>query len=190
MTNATSWKPGCADIEKRVGQREEEHAAEINALKNRLQEASEQQERLQKQLRRVAASGGTVATKEFEQTLESLQEKVRQLESSLLESREKCRLPGEATRVCRRWPRRDLAWRACEARTGAGQDLEDAVRAVQQAGGNRTNAENLQQGRSGDRPENPALREHLREIHEQEKQEVKESTLATRLANLWKRVEY
>ena len=35
-----------------------------------------------------------------------------------------------------------------------------------------------------------ALREHLREIHEQEKDEVKESTLATRLAKLWKRVEY
>ena len=34
------------------------------------------------------------------------------------------------------------------------------------------------------------LREHLREIHEQEKQEEKEASLATRLSKLWKRVEY
>ena len=34
------------------------------------------------------------------------------------------------------------------------------------------------------------LRQHLREIHEQEKAEEKEASLTTRLARLWKRVEY
>ena len=34
------------------------------------------------------------------------------------------------------------------------------------------------------------LREHLREIHEQEKQEERDLPLTARLAKLWKRVEY
>ncbi len=34
------------------------------------------------------------------------------------------------------------------------------------------------------------LREHLREIHEQEKEEAKNASIETRLSKLWKRVEY
>ena len=189
------------DIEKRVGQREEEHSAEIDALKNRLQESSQQQERLQKQLRRVAASGSAAggastdsgsasAAKEYEQILESLQDKVRQLESSLAESQEKCvslekRLAtaeGGHEEVLR-GERAKLAQEQAKI-SRMRYELSSKLAEIEQ----EPKVSNKADQETGHRIR--ALREHLREIHEQEKQEVKETTLATRLANLWKRVEY
>ncbi len=178
------------DIEKRIGQREEEHAAELDALKNRLQESSLQQERLQKKLRQVATGGGASANKEYEQLLESLQAKNRELETRLSESQKQCvslekRLAsstgGQEDQL--RGERAKLAQEQAKI-SRLRYELSSKLAEIEQVpkASNRADQETGQRIR--------ALREHLREIHEQEKLEVKESTLATRLASLWKRVEY
>ena len=178
------------DIEKKVGDREEEHAAELEALKARLQEAAEQQQRLQKQLRKAASGVAGDANEQYDQILESLQQKNRDLEEGLAEARKQSLA---------------LEKRLESAQGGADELLraERAKLAKEQAAVSRLRyelsskltqieqmppSENRADQETGQRIR--ALREHLREIHEQEKDEVKESTLATRLAKLWKRVEY
>ena len=178
------------DIEQRIGTREEEHAAEIDSFKHRLQESSDQQIRLQKQLRQVAASGGASANKQYEEILENLQGKNRELEESVA-SLQKQRL--------------SLEKRIAAFENGQGEELrgERAKLAQEQAKISRLRyelsaklAEIEQMPKAGNNADQEtgqrirALREHLREIHEQEKQEVKETTLATRLSKLWKRTEY
>ena len=178
------------DIEKKVGDREEEHAAELEALKSRLQEAAEQQLRLQKQLRKAASGGTADATKQYDQILESLQQKNRDLEEELAESQKQClnldkRLESAqgGTDELLREERAKLA-KEQAAVSRLRYELSSKLTEIEQMpkSDNRADQETGQRIR--------ALREHLREIHEQEKDEVKESTLATRLAKLWKRVEY
>jgi chromosome segregation ATPase len=182
------------DIEKRIGQREEEHAAELDTLKNRLVEASKNQDRLQKQLRRVAASGGArvdaEANKQDDEILESLQSKNRQLEENLAELQKKClTLENRLESID---GGEDESLRAERAKLAQEQakisrmryELSSKLAEIEQVPKTKNEADQ----ETGQRIR--ALREHLREIHEQEKQEFKEPTLATRLSGLWKRVEY
>src|SRR6056297_3118974 len=73
-----------SDIENRIGKREDEHAAELEMLRTRLEEATDQQQKLQQKLRQ-AAQGGT-APKHYEETLENLQQSHRDLQESLARS--------------------------------------------------------------------------------------------------------
>jgi hypothetical protein len=178
------------DIEKKVGDREEEHAAELEALKARLQESAEQQQRLQKQLRKAASGGDADATKQYDQILESLQQKNRDLEEGLAEAKKQCltlekRLEsaqGGADELLRAERAKLAKEQAAVSRLR--YELSSKLSQIEQMpqSDNRADQETGQRIR--------ALREHLREIHQQEKEEVKESTLTTRLAKLWKRVEY
>ena len=177
------------DIEKRVGQREEEHVAELDALRLRLEQSSEQQDRLQQQLRH-AATGGS-APKDYEDTLEDLQQSNRQLQDELSEAQKQCRV---------------LEQRLTEQSAGGEEALraERAALAQEQAKIARlrfelsSKLESMDEGmpksnNTADRETAhriQTLRQHLREIHEQEKQEEKQASLTTRLAKLWKRTEY
>jgi hypothetical protein len=177
------------DIEGRIGQREDEHHAEIDVLKNRLQESVSSQERLQKQLRLASAGNGGAASKQVEEMLEALQRRNRELQESLAESQKQCTLLER--RLAAAESGQDEILRAERATLAKEQakvarlryELSGKLAEIEQS----SKSENVADQVNGQRIR--ALREHLREIHEQEKHEAKESSLVTRLAKLWKRVE-
>lgn len=178
------------DIEKRIGQREEEHTAELETLRNRLEESQELQERLQRQLRQAAAAGGA-APKQYEETLENLQQSNQRLQQELGDTQKQCRSlqkqideKSEDTEAALRSERAKIAQEQAKISrlrfelSSKLTEIEEApATTVNQA--DRETAHRIQ-----------TLRQHLREIHEQEKKEEKEASLTTRLAKLWKRVEY
>lgn len=186
-TELESW---VRDIEKRISQREEEHNAELNALHERLREASDHQDRLQLQLREVADSGGFNSNKQYAQMLEELQDRNQKLKINLVASEKKCR--KLENRVGSTVTNEDDSLREERVKLAQEQakvarmryDLSNKLAEIEQGptSGNRSDLETDQRIR--------ALREHLREIHDQEKQEAKEASLATRISNLWKRTEY
>ncbi len=176
------------DIEKRIGQREAEHAAEIEALKQRLEQSNQQQEHLQRQLRQAACSGS--APKQYEETLENLQASNVALQDQLLESQKQCsgleqrleQLSGEQESLLR------------EERASIAKEQAKISRLRFELSSKLADFEALPKTENHADKETAhriqTLRQHLREIHEQEKQEEKEASLATRLAKLWKRVDY
>ena len=176
------------DIEKRIGQREDEHVAEIEALRQRLEESALQQERLQRQLRQAAAGGR--APQQYEETLENCKRATKNCRTNLAEStKERLSLEQRIEQLAEEKERVIRDERAVIAQEQAKvsrlrfelssklADFEELPKTENH--GDKETAHRIQ-----------TLREHLREIHEQEKKEDKEASLATRLAKLWKRVEY
>ncbi len=176
------------DIEKRIGQREDEHKAEIDALRQRLKESNLQQERLQKQLRQ-AATGGR-APESYEETLENLQSRNLELQDKYAES-EKERLSLER-RLEQQSEDQERALR--DERVSLAQEQAKVSRMRFELSNKLSDIEEMPKTENQLDTETAhkirTLREHLREIHEQEKQEAKDAPLAKRLAKLWKRVEY
>jgi hypothetical protein len=176
------------DIEKRIGQREDEHRAEIDALRQRLKESNLQQERLQKQLRQAAAGGR--APESYEQTLENLQSRDLELQDKLAES-ERARLSLER-RLEQQREEQERALR--DERVSLAQEQAKVARMRFELSNKLSDIEEMPKTENQLDTETAhkirTLREHLREIHEQEKQEAKDAPLAKRLAKLWKRVEY
>lgn len=176
------------DIEKRVGQREEEHVAELDALRLRLEQSSEQQDRLQQQLRH-AATGGS-APKDYEDTLENLQQSNKQLQDELSEAQKQCRVmeqrlneQSETGEEALRSERANLAQEQAKiARLRF--ELSSKLESIDEMPKSHNSADRETAHRI------QTLRQHLKEIHEQEKKEEKEASLTTRLAKLWKRTEY
>jgi len=176
-----------SDIEKRVGQREDEHAAEVESLRNRLEESQAMQGRIQRQLQ-DAAFGGS-APKQYELTLENLQNSNRELQEHVALSRKQCatleqrleEISGEQERALR------------EERTKLSQEQAKLARMRFELSKKLSDVEEIPKATSSADIETSqriqALRDHLREIHAQEKQEEKQTTLATRLTRLWKRIE-
>lgn len=180
------------DIERRIGQREEEHAAELEALRARLEEANDEQDRLQRQLRQVAASGGGggAAPKQYEETLEKLQQTNRELQEELGESQKQIRQleqraeeQSELSESALREERAKLAKEQAEL-SRMRFEISSKIKDVEEM----PKSENAQDRETAARIQ--TLRQHLREIHEQEKQEEREAPLTSRLKKLWKRVEY
>lgn len=178
------------DIERRITQRDDQRNAEVEALRERLDEAIEERERTQRQLQQAASVGN--APIYYEDSLnrlqhqnKSLQEKIaemaaeratlmKRLESSASKHdeamREERALIAQERAVVSRL-RCELANRISE--------LEDSPKPVNQAA---TEAATRLQ----------ALREHLREIHVEEQQENRgqqDVTLTSRIARIWKRLE-
>ncbi|MCG8649063.1 MAG: hypothetical protein MI861_04485, partial [Pirellulales bacterium] len=177
------------DIENRVSQREEEHRAELDALRQRLEESNQQRDQLQVHLRQAAAAGGR-APEHYEATLENLQQQNAELqeraaaiekENHLL--KRKVEQQAEEQENLLREERVNLAKEQAKV-SRMRFELSNQVADIDQMPKteNSLDKETAHKIRT--------LREHLREIHEQEKQEAKEASLATRLARLWKRVEY
>ena len=176
------------EIEARIAQREEEHTAELDALKHRLDEATDQQHRLELKLKQAAQSGN--ATSHFDETLESLQASNRSLQHELAKVRKE-RLAFEQ-RV------EQLSTVNAEAlqeeRANIAKERAQLARMRYEISQKLSEVEVLPKSTTAADQESAtriqALRNHLREIHEQEKTEVRDNTLSTRLARLWKRVEY
>lgn len=72
------------DIEKRVGQREAEHAAELEALRERLESADKANIRLQRQLQHAAADGECTDSHDGD-VLEQLQRENGELQNALVD---------------------------------------------------------------------------------------------------------
>lgn len=176
------------DIEKRVGQREDEHAAEVEALKSRLDEASEHNQRLQKKLQQVAFNGN--APKQYEETLENLQRTNKELQENLIEAEKKAL--ALVQKVAQLSSEQDGALR--EERAKIAKERAQVSRLRFELSQQLTDIEELPKNENQADRETAhrlkTLREHLREIHEQERQEEREAPLTKRLAKLWKRVEY
>ena len=177
-----------ADIEKRIGQREDEHTAEVESLRQRLEYSTEQQQRLQLKLRQAAT--GDNAPKHYEETLEQLQTTNKSLQESLAQT-EKDRISLEQ-RIEKISDDQGISLR--EERASIAKEQAKLSRMRFEITSKLADVENLPKVENPlDRETNnriQALRQHLREIHDQEKSEEKEVTLTSRLAKLWQRVEY
>jgi hypothetical protein len=79
------------DIEKRLGQRESEHAAELETLRERLQQADKHNQRLQQQLRQASSSDAGQSQPDTDM-LENLQQENRSLQEALAEVTKDLRL--------------------------------------------------------------------------------------------------
>ena len=181
------------EIEQRIGQREAEWQAEQDALRQRIEDVSEERDSLQKKL--VAATqrygdGGGVSNI-ADETLAKLQAQNAELQSQLEEAQRQ--LASASKQIKRQQDdepesvKNALAELAQEKaavsrmRFQLSKELEDV--------GEPTEAK--------DQPDKEfafklqTLRQHLREIHEEEKieREKKQETLFGRISNLWKRVD-
>ena len=178
------------EIESRIGQREGEQQAEVESLRQRLEAANQQQEQLQRQLQHAAFAGG--APKQYEQTLEGLQASNHQLQEKLAAA-EKQNASLER-RLAQASADQEVALR--QERANIAQEQAKLSRLRFDVSSKLADIEDLpKQENATDRETATrihALRQHLREIHEQEKQEaseVKETSLTNRLAKLWNRVQ-
>ncbi|TWT83803.1 Chromosome partition protein Smc [Planctomycetes bacterium CA13] len=177
-----------ADIENRVGQHEEEHAAEINVLNQQLKESTELQNKLREQLRQAAASGN--APKQYEDTLENLQATNQSLQEELARfKKEKSSLEQRCEQIS---SDQELSLR--EERVNIAKEHAKLSRLRYELSSKLAKVEELPKSDCTADTETAqriqGLRQHLREIHEQEKAEEKEASIVTRLTKLWKRVEY
>ncbi|MGB0599155.1 MAG: FHA domain-containing protein [Rubripirellula sp.] len=177
-----------SDIESRITQREEESAAEIEMLHSRLEEANQEQDRLRRKLGQAAVGGN--APSHYEETLEDLQRLNRELQikfdqsqkqQHILEQRleESAHQQENLVREERAQIAKEQA-RLSRLRFELSSKVADVESLPKEA--NEVEIENSGKIR--------ALREHLREIHEQEKKKEAEASLTSRLAKMWKRVEY
>ena len=185
-----SW---VGEIEQRIGQRESEWQAETDALRERLDSTSQQRDQLQQQLHAVSKRiGGTTGQDAVpDETLQKLQKQNAELQTALEQSHKQCvSLTRQVDRLQSEEPESVQAERAELAKQKAEvsrirfelskrlQDVDEAPVRENQPDGEFTHK--LQ-----------ALRQHLREIHEEEKleREQRGESLFGRISGLWKRVE-
>jgi hypothetical protein len=176
-----------SDIEKRVGQREQEHAAEIEAVRERLASAGEQYIRLQRELQGAAATGDSVQVR-HEQMLESLQQENRQLQDSLetaqkdlRQLQQKYENQSEQSEVALREDRAKIAREHAEM-SRLKFEYAQKLRSLEEV-----ETKSIHE----DDPRLESLREHrqyLREMSE-DKKTRQQSTLSGRLKRIWSLVE-
>lgn len=183
-TQLEAW---VSDIENRIIQREEEQAAEVEALRGRLEEAAEEQRNLQRKLKQAAENGN--AGKQYDETLELLQRSNDTLRGELAQSRKvQANLEQrveQLSSVSEHALREERASIAKEQAKLARMRYEISQKLAEVDSSPKM--QNSVDHESAVRIQ--ALRNHLREIHEQERLEERESSLTARLAKLWKRVE-
>ncbi|MCA9138375.1 MAG: FHA domain-containing protein [Planctomycetales bacterium] len=181
------------EIEQRIGERESEWQAEQDAIRGRLESACQQRDQFQQQLHAAAKRYGKGSIGEVvpDETLQKLQKQNGELQAALEESQKQCAsLTRQIERLKNEEPESLQELRAELAQEKASvsrmrfqlskqlQDIDSTPAPKDQP--DREFAFKLQ-----------TLREHLREIHEEEKvqREQKGETLFGRISNLWKRVD-
>lgn len=181
------------EIEQRISERESEWQAEIDALRERYTEACEQRDDVQQKFHAATQRYGKLNDQEVvpDETLKTLQEENAKLKEELdAAKKESLSLTNQLERAQSEEPENLQELRAELAQEKASvsrmrfelskqlQDLGDAPAPKDQP--DREFAYKLQ-----------TLRAHLREIHEEEKQEREEKgeSLFGRISGLWKRVE-
>lgn len=178
------------EIENRIGQREAEWKAEIEAYQSQLADAHGQRDLIQQQLNQAAQRGGAEA-QGYSETLERLQQRNQELQESLAAANKERAALKERLEQGDTQSDRELR----EERAQIAQERAAVSRMRHELSSKLAAFEEMPEPK--DQPEGEftgrlqALREHLREIHAQEKQEreQRDSTLTGRLAKLWNRVE-
>jgi len=179
-----SW---VGDIENRLGQREDEHQAELDVLRNRFDDSQSQREQLQKKLRQAAS--GDNAQREYQESIEQLQKANDELQESLAETQmqnlslqQKIEQSGDRQDQLLREERANIAKEQAKV-SRLRYELTEKLSAIEEL----PKSENRADQETSQRIQ--ALRQHLREIHDQEKIEEREAPLTKRLARLWKRMD-
>ena len=181
------------EIEQRIGERESEWQAEQDALRGRLESVAEERDQFQQQLHAAAKRYGeaSVGQVDPDETLQKLQKQNAELQTALEDAQKQLvglnrQIEHQKTEEPESLQneRAELAQeKAASSRmrfqlSKQLQDIEGVSDAKDQP--DREFAYKLQ-----------TLREHLREIHEEEKieREQKGESLFGRISNLWKRVD-
>ena len=179
------------DIERRIGQREDEWKAEAEALRGQVDQARGERDRVQHQLRDAASQGSAPAA--YQETLDRLQQQNQTLQQEL-DTRGK-EVASLQQRLERAENREEETLR--DERAAVARERAEVSRLRHELQQQLTESEALP--RAKDQPDREfanrlkTLREHLKEIHEEEKQEREQrggSALASRIGRLWKRLEY
>lgn len=178
------------DIERRIIQRDDLRNAETESLRGRLDEAIAERDRVQRQLQDAASLGD--AAKRYEETLDRLQRQNKSLQDKLAEiAAERANLIKQLESSSHR---HDEAMR--EERAAIAQERAIVSRLRCEL------ANKVAELESSPRPSSKAadeaatrlqaLREHLREIHDEEQHEHRgqdNGTLTGRISRLWKRLD-
>jgi pSer/pThr/pTyr-binding forkhead associated (FHA) protein len=174
------------DIEQKFSLREQEHLAELECLRNANDSTKQEIQALQRRLAKAAA--GSDMSHQYEEALEQLQHSNAQLQEQVQEAQQRCRrleqqladspvTESQELRV----ERADLARQRAELARQR-HELVSQLALASGEGKEEVAVETEMSCRLR------ALREHLREIHEQEKQEKAERSLTSRISHLWHRV--
>ena len=177
-----------SEIESRITQREEESAAEIETLHLRLEESQQAQDQLRRKLGQAACGGN--APRQYEETLENLQQANHELQQKLDQSQKERHVLKQQLEDSSSQQESDIR----EERANIAKEQARLSRLRFELSSKVADVESLPKEANESEIENSgkiqALREHLREIHAQEKRDEVEVSLTSRLAKLWKRVEY
>lgn len=176
------------DIETRVGQREQEHAAEAEALRERLGIADQKYAHLQRQLQQAATTGDN-SQKRYEETMEHLQQDNGRLQESLAQAKkdlrqlqQKCENLSLATDVALREERAKVAKEHAEM-SRLKFEYAQKIRDLE---------EGIPKSEAEVDPRIESLREHrryLREMSEEKNRERQQHSLSSRLKRIWNHLE-
>lgn len=183
-THLEAW---VGDIERRIGQREQEHAAELAALKNRLSTADHRQRHLRQQLEQAANSDGESQTQQLQSELELLQRENQALQASLDDARKELQqlnhqLESQADQneTALRSERAKIAKEQAEVsrlKFEYAQKLDELSKTIPKA----ELDPRLQSLRE--------QRQEIRELNSQRAEQSAENSLSSRLKKLWSLVE-
>lgn len=183
-THLEAW---VGDIERRIGQREQEHAAELAALKNRLSTADHRQRHLRQQLEQAAKSDGESQTQQLQSELELLQRENQALQASLDDARKELQqlshqLESQADQneTTLRSERAKIAKEQAEVsrlKFEYAQKLDELSKTIPKA----ELDPRLQSLRE--------QRQEIRELNSQRAEQSAENSLSSRLKKLWSLVE-
>lgn len=175
------------DIEQRLTQREAEHQAEIELLREQLARSEKSQERLVQQLRQAA--GEQTASQHYHEHLDQLQHDYQKLRQELAESQQQCAKLQQQLSQMAEEPQQALR----EERIRLAEEQKQIANLKLDLSAQLANlkAPALPQGRvDGDADQRiQALRDHLLQIHQQDQQAAKAASLAGRFKRLWQRVD-
>ena len=176
-----------SDIENRISQREDEHLAEIELIRKRLDDTVAQKSQLQRQLQQAAANGNPSehyqqSLQELQQTNQDLQDQLAEIQKQNLMLQQRAEQSGENQEQLLRQERASIAKEQAKV-SRLRYELTAKLTAIDEL----PKSENQIDQETAHRIQ--TLRQHLREIHEQEKQEERDAPLTKRLAKLWKRIE-
>ncbi len=171
------------DIEKRVGQREQEHQAEQDALRQRLSDSEHDIAKLHQKLQQAAADIHS-APAQYEETIEGLQTNNQDLQDRLADAEKDLRSMQQ--KLANQVDQTELALR--EERAKIAKEHAEVSRMKFEFAQKVKELEEIPTAETD--PSSQSLRDHrqhLRQMSEKRKQES--NTLSSRLKSLWKRVE-
>lgn len=185
-----------SDIERRIGQREEEWKAAHQQLQKRAEQLKAERDHVEQRLQRAASSSGADSQADYQGVLERLRKQNDELQAALLEAqKEHASLQDEHQQL--KENHSEAAQRAQvddtlrEERAQVARERAELARLRVELANRISEAERQLNTKENSEVDTrlQLLREHLKEIHKEEKSERVERGLPHRLARLWKRLD-